>query len=206
MPRISRSNNGGFTLVEVVIVAPLVLLIVGALVAMVVALTGASLRTTARGQLQNDVLAALDQIEQDIKLSTVIVDTSANQLQLRNLATDRNPLDTDRRLILANCTPANNGVPASSALTYLTQYQVVDHSLQRRLDMDKGCQGSSMVWQRHGNAEKLISATTDVELKVTPDNSRKGALAIALKATRLVAGEEVSFTGHLYVTSLNIGP
>ena len=120
MPRISRSNNGGFTLVEVVIVAPLVLLIVGALVAMVVALTGASLRTTARGQLQNDVLAALDQIEQDIKLSTVIVDTSANQLQLRNLATDRNPLDTDRRLILANCTPANNGVPASSALTYLT--------------------------------------------------------------------------------------
>lgn len=197
-------TSAGFTLVEVVIVAPLVILIIGALIAMAVTLTGASMRTTARGQLQYDVLSALDQIEQDIKLSTHVVEASTDSLRLRNIATDRNPLQVDRQLVSLQCTPAVVGVTAYNALTYMTNYRIQDGTLQRQIDFDKGCQGHSSVWQRHGSVERLVRSTSRLRLETSADS--KGAVTVTLTGWRVVAGEEVSFTGYLYARSLNVKP
>lgn len=62
------SRTSGFTLVELLVIAPLVILLIGALVGVIVHLSGSALRSQARVQLQLDVLSALDQIEQDVKL------------------------------------------------------------------------------------------------------------------------------------------
>ena len=57
------------------------------------------MRASARTQLQNEVLAALDQIEQDVKLSTDFDGMASNKISMHNLATSANPLSASRKLI-----------------------------------------------------------------------------------------------------------
>lgn len=59
----------GFTLVEVLIIAPIVILAIGAFVAIMVSVVGEVLVTRNTTSQTNDIHGALDQIEQDVKLS-----------------------------------------------------------------------------------------------------------------------------------------
>ena len=94
----SGRRSAGFTLIEVLVVAPMVILMLGTIIAMLVNLSSSAMRASAQASLQNDVLAALDMIEQDVKLSTAIT-SGVNSLTTTNLATSSNPLSANRHLI-----------------------------------------------------------------------------------------------------------
>ena len=98
--RDSRSckSSAGFTLIELLTVMPLIILIISAMVVAIVNLTGTSMRTSARTQLQNEVLAALDQIEQDVKISTDFDGMASDKISMHNLATSANPLSANRKI------------------------------------------------------------------------------------------------------------
>jgi len=67
--RHQTSKSTGFTLVEVLIIAPIVILAIGAFVAIMVSVVGEVLVTRNATSQTNDIHSALDQIEQDVKLS-----------------------------------------------------------------------------------------------------------------------------------------
>ena len=80
----SGRRSAGFTLIEVLVVAPMVILMLGTIIAMLVNLSSSAMRASAQASLQNDVLAALDMIEQDVKLSTAIA-PGVNSLMLQGM-------------------------------------------------------------------------------------------------------------------------
>lgn len=203
----TSSRRSGFTLVEVLVVAPLVILILGALIAVIVVTTGSAMRATARSQLQNDVLAALDRIEQDVKLSITLKNSSAVQLNLDNLATSKNPLNPERKLIRrSDCKVAESGLALEDALRYWNVYFVAGNVLYHQTYLNNGCENSIYtVWQRHRQTEIMLKDLSHLELKIKPDPAApEQAMYITLAATRVVAGEDIRFTGQLYVRSVNL--
>lgn len=73
----------GFTLVEILIIAPFAMLLIGALIVMATQATNSSLRSYAKTRLQNDVLSALDRMSQDAQLSMHLNYTSDSDAQLK---------------------------------------------------------------------------------------------------------------------------
>ena len=197
----SRKRSAGFTLIELLTVMPLIILIISAMVVAIVNLTGTSMRASARTQLQNEVLAALDQIEQDVKISTDFDGMASDKISMHNLATSANPLSTNRKLIKkSDCSIAGTGISVAEALVYKMEYSVVGgNTLKRKAVMDSGCGSSSNVWQR-GIDDTLISASKEVKLSVTTNSN---TMEVKLTASKTVAGDDISYTGWLYVKSLN---
>lgn len=204
MYRHSIRRDSGFTFVEMVIIAPLVILIISTIIVMAVALTGSAMRSTARANTQNDVLATLDRIEQDVKLSVRVNSISNTRIELTGLATDRNPFSTNRRLIRqSDCAVAVAGTPVSGALKYKVTYEIVGDSLRRTVTLP-ACRGSANVWQKDGMVEQMF--TTSSTLRLMPQGATSlssGIVEIGLSSERQVAGEKVDYTGYLYVKSLN---
>lgn len=60
----------GFTLVEMMVIAPVVVLLIGSFIALIVNLTGEVMASRASNTLTYDIQNALNRIEQDTKLST----------------------------------------------------------------------------------------------------------------------------------------
>lgn len=206
---LNSHKNSGFTLVEIMVVAPLVILIIGGMITAMIALSTGAMRSSAHSQLQHEVLTALDQIEQDVKLSidfntdTIAnTDTTPNKLSLRSLATDKNPFNADRKLIKASdCTAASGGIFPTDALKYKMQYYVESNNvLRRKAVFDSGCDSSDVPWQRAID-EKLISTNNEIILKIT--GTEANAKTIQLTVTKTVAGRDISYTGYLYVKSVN---
>ena len=77
----------GFTLVEMLVISPLVIIILAGIVGIVISLTTESMRTTARSQLQNEVQAVLDRMEEDVRTSLVINPDSSFALSTNNSPT-----------------------------------------------------------------------------------------------------------------------
>lgn len=206
-------RNKGFTLVEVLVIAPIVILVLSAIVALVVSSTGSSLRSSARSQLQYDVLSALDRIEADMKLSKKVV-VYSNSLYFASLATDRNPLDGNRKLIHKDsCQPIDDRVSDDIVGHYSTVYWIANGSLERyakygtgaSLDFSNmnGCENNrSAIFQHPLTREALVGGNGTIA-SIAFSSSGDG-VEVKLTARRQVAGEEVSFTGHLYVESLNV--
>lgn len=207
-----HSRAQGFTLVEVLAVSPLIILVIIGVIASIVAMTRASAITTARTQLQADVLAALDMMEQDIKFSRAIDDTAADAVSIDNFATSKNPMSPDRELIrrkghpAGECGAATAGVKAGDALVYRTKYSIQGEALYRYIDLHQGCQGFGDAWQRplHGKNVKLLSLKAGSKLVVEKNMSHK-TIHVTLLAKRTVAGQEISYEGQIYVKSLNAG-
>lgn len=72
-----RTNTRGFTLVEVLIIAPIIILMIGAFIGLVVTLTGETLVLREKNVASYDVQAALDEIETSIIQSTEFLSTTA---------------------------------------------------------------------------------------------------------------------------------
>ena len=197
----SRKRSAGFTLIELLTVMPLIILIISAMVVAIVNLTGTSMRTSARTQLQNEVLAALDQIEQDVKISTDFDGMASDKISMHNLATSANPLSASRKLIKkSDCSIAGTGISVAEALMYKMEYSVVGgNTLKRKAVMDSGCGSSANVWQR-GIDDTLISNSKEVKMDIT---SNADTVEVKLTASKTVAGDDISYTGWLYVKSLN---
>ena len=125
----NSQKQSGFTLVEVMIVAPIAVLVVGVFIGFIVALTGDALQSTARSQLLEELGSAHEQIRRDARLATEFRATSfpatspqrpnnssgtatfttANTSQninnaytlliLRTNATDKDPFDPTRTIV-----------------------------------------------------------------------------------------------------------
>ncbi len=121
-----RSSEHGLTLIEMVVVAPLIILLIGTIIVMLSNLTGDSLYTQEKNTSAYNVQSALDDMEVSIRLSTafynaILVDAPFGRddelstfvseagsspdnagydvLLLKSVATDLSPYDSNRQLI-----------------------------------------------------------------------------------------------------------
>lgn len=154
-----HNNTHGFTLVEVLIVAPIVILVVGIFIAAMTYLTGDALQESARVKLLNDTHAALERIETDTKMSGAFLSvnnmtivspqgfndttqaftntglTTGAALVLNTYTTDRNPQTAGKGMVyLANtpnaCTSPN--LYQNQILTMNSVYFVKNNTLWKR--------------------------------------------------------------------------
>jgi Tfp pilus assembly protein PilV len=118
----SRSKLAkGFTLVEMLIIAPVVIIVISGFVALIITLVSDTLVTREHSNMSYETQDALDRIEQDTRLTTQFLATSgaqiapqgsnsdftgtaaftasSSQLILGSLTTDKNPADSTRRLV-----------------------------------------------------------------------------------------------------------
>lgn len=159
MPFTQPNKQSGFTLIEVLIITPMVLLIIASFVVVIVNLTGDALSNREQLVQARDTQAALDRIEQDIRLSTRFlaqnrvtlsspqgyddntsaftnVGSNGNALILQSFTTDANPIDSTRNLVfLTNSPNACGSVLESSNAPYYVNivYFVKNNSLYRRV-------------------------------------------------------------------------
>ena len=76
MPLVSRKKNpfsAAFTLVEMMVIAPMVILLIGSFIALIVNLTGEVMSSRGSNVLTYDIQNALNRIEEDVKLSTTFL-------------------------------------------------------------------------------------------------------------------------------------
>lgn len=124
----SRNAQQGFTIVEMLVVAPLIILMIAGLIAAIVALTGSALITTTKSELVYKTNAALEQFQRDARTASEFravsfappnVQSSSGTgyafytdypfpvggieygtyMIFRSYATDKNPLNPDRQLV-----------------------------------------------------------------------------------------------------------
>ena len=216
MRHISHSNNSprrtsdqGFTLVELIVIAPILILVIGSIMATVISLTRASMISQGRAQIQYDVQFALDAIERDLLNSTVIDTASSSKLLLTNIATDKGPSDNTRKPIeLSTCSAATGQLALEQVLTYTNDYVASSTGLVKK-NLLSGCTGSgSSIWQKHNSEVTLIKDAT-VQMDITYDlNSatppKARASRVSITATRKIAGRDISYTGTIYAKSVNI--
>lgn len=69
MQSMYRNKNQGFTIVEVLVIAPIIILALGAFIAVMVNMTAEVLKTQSENSMVQNTQDALNSIEQDIKLS-----------------------------------------------------------------------------------------------------------------------------------------
>jgi type II secretory pathway pseudopilin PulG len=153
------NKQHGFTLVEMMVVVPMMIIIIGTIIVSIVTLTGQSLAEGGRAQLINDVQDSLERIEADIETSGAylstnnftptapqgaddavrkFVSTSSNgydSIILNSYFTTANPSVTSRSLVyLPNlpfaCGDAN--IAQNQVMTMNIVYFVKDLTLWRR--------------------------------------------------------------------------
>lgn len=69
----NRLRSAGFTLIEMLVIAPVVILAIGAFLTVTISMTGEVISSRASNVLAYDVQEALNRIEQDVKLSTTFL-------------------------------------------------------------------------------------------------------------------------------------
>lgn len=115
-----KRPSKGFTLVEILIIAPVVIIVISGLIALMISIVGEVLTSRDQTNMTFETQDALDRIEQDTRLTTQFLTTSGtlfspqgsdsnftgtaafastNTLILGTLTTDKNPIDTTRQLI-----------------------------------------------------------------------------------------------------------
>lgn len=124
MSRINHpTTTAGFTLIEVIVIAPILILTLGGFIVALVAMVGDTLATRDSNTMLYEAQSTLDRIEQDIRLSTTFLSTTGtlpspqgstapgingtaafiaaanNNLLLSTLSTNVNPLDPDRKVV-----------------------------------------------------------------------------------------------------------
>lgn len=123
----SIRQSQGFTLVEMLVVAPIVILAIGSFIAAIVGLTGEVLSSRGSNALAYDVQNALNQIEDDVKLSVGFLavndkDVAATSSGVNNSTTPYTNLGTtpnSQSLILNGIVTINNPAAANVTALYL---------------------------------------------------------------------------------------
>ena len=144
---LDRRASLGFTLVEVVVIAPILILTLGAFILALVSMVGDALTSRDTNMLVNDTQSSLTRIEQDVRLATGFQSTSGtlpspqgrdlnyagtsafvaasnNHLIMSIPTTTLNPLDSKRAIVYyANqpnaCGPQQSyNTPLSATVVY----------------------------------------------------------------------------------------
>ncbi len=167
-----RSNKSGFTLVEIAVVAPIVILVIGTFIFAVIKMTGDVMATRAADILANDIQDSLNKIDYDMKIGGVYLNTSitpsppqgssndataflttitngtaTNNLPLiiNTYATTDNPLATTKNLVYKNPSSCTN---ATTPMMFNTVYFVDSNKILWRrtiapTDYNNGCDAST---------------------------------------------------------------
>lgn len=156
MMRSAKKN--GFTLVEVLVISPIIILTIGAFIIAIVTMTGGVLASRAQNSMTYDVQDALSRIEQDVNLSTTFLGTnnfnlSAGQgrssdttkfqvnnttlgdvLIINSLVTNESPLSQNAKIVYLANTPHSCGGSYfdNRPLEKNIVYFVEDNTLWRR--------------------------------------------------------------------------
>ena len=217
MQHTSPRRRQGFTLVEVAVIMPMAVLIIGAMIGTILYLTNVSLRTQGKSKQQVEVITSLDRMEQDVR-NAMSITMVGGQLKVVALATNKDPLNTDRQLInKADCSLATSGLTPADALQYTVTYQTqpsgAPTSLIRTISVDYSASSCSTaaranVWQRNGS-ETFITGAKSIFFNVFLSNdgtsfTGSNVAKIELKSERMLAGRSTSFTGYMYAKSVNI--
>lgn len=157
-------KKDGFTIVEMLVIAPIVILTIGAFITVIVNMTGEVLATRSANVLAYDIQDALARIEEDVKLSTTFLaqtnispltspqgigndstpfqnvdTTNGDALVLNTLATTGNPLlNTSSLIYLIN-------KPNACSSTLLTQNNPMATNIVYFVKTDNGV---SSLWRR----------------------------------------------------------
>ena len=154
--------NKAFSVVEILVVAPIVILVIGAFITAIVYMTGDAIASKAANNLAYNIQDALNKIEQDVALSggylsTNNISLSANQgydgstsdfynvnsnnsvgsmLILNSYATTDNPLSSDRNLVFLRSEPNacdSQQINENAPLTLNVVYFIDSGTLWRRV-------------------------------------------------------------------------
>ena len=215
MRHTSPRRRQGFTLVEVAVIMPMAVLLIGAMIGTILYLTNVSLRTQGKSKQQVEVITSLDRMEQDVR-NAMSITVVGWQLKIVALATNKDPLNTDRQLInKGDCSLATSGLTPADALQYTVTYQTQSSatSLIRTITVDystSSCSTAALanVWQRT-SSETFIAGAKSIFFDVVLSNdgtsfTGNNVAAIQLTSERMLAGQPVSFTGYMYAKSVNI--
>lgn len=148
-----HNQAAGFTLIEMLIIAPVVVLAIGGFIALMVTMVGSVLVTRDQTTMIYESQDALSRIEDDIRLSTKFLTTTGtlispqgngdsttaftnttNTLILTALATTKNPADSTRELVYYEGQPNDCGVQKvfNTVYTGTIIYYIKSGSLWRR--------------------------------------------------------------------------
>jgi len=146
------TKQQGFTLVEMLVVAPLVVLVIVTIIGFLISLIGDVAVANTRGQALYDAQSTLNQIERDTFLSTGFLSsyspvspmgkdgstgaftTAAGDIVINQIATDKNPSDSTRSLVYRAIPPAACGgaVQPNFPMYIKVIYYVNNQTLYRR--------------------------------------------------------------------------
>lgn len=168
------ATNHGFTIIELIVIAPVVLLTIGAFITIIVSMTGDVLSSRQSSTIVYNIQDSLNRIEQDIKLSSSFLavnnitpltspqglndDTTSyknvgtsngNVLILNTLATSGNPLQSTSSLIYASNAPNACGstqITQNKPQTVNTIYFVKSGTLWRRTIMQSNYLDNPTSW------------------------------------------------------------
>ncbi len=185
----SKKAKKGFTIVELLIIAPIVILVIGAFISVIVNMTGEVLMARGANSMAYNIQDSLNRIEADVKLSTTFLSTNnvalnmpqgyndvtdafhnvsttnSDELILNTLATTGNPLATTSGIVyLANQPNACNSTQVSqnTPLTLNVIYFIKNNTLWRRVVMPSNYKtaGCSVPWQQPSCNPAIISSPT----------------------------------------------
>lgn len=168
----------GFTLIEVLIIAPIIILFIGAFISLVVNLTGDSLRLQETNTAAYNVQDALDNIEANATQSlgfltttnavqspqgednatAAFLSTDANTLITNSAATTKGPYDSTRSIIYTGTGSCNANNPVYA---YKTVFFVSGGALYKRTILP-ALAACASPWQRGSCQDSLVSGSPTV--------------------------------------------
>ncbi len=186
---IHKKTQKGFTIVELLIIAPIVILVIGAFISVIVNMTGEVLMARGANAMAYNIQDALNRIEADVKLSTTFLSTNnvtltspqgfnddttafhnvsttnSDQLILNTLATTGNPLSVTSGVVYLQNSPnacSSTQVSQNNPLTLNVIYFVKNNTLWRRVVMPSNYKtaGCSVPWQQPGCNPAIITTPT----------------------------------------------
>jgi len=188
---IKKQQNYGFTIIEILVVAPIVILVIGAFIGAIVNITGDVLATRGASSLSYSIQDALNQIEQDIKLSDGFlainnfslvtpqgydngtsnfhnVDaTNGTMLILNYPATTDNPLNAVQNIYaVGQPNPCGSSkVSRNTKVEFNVIYFVKNNTLWRRVvaPYNYAAVGCSVPWQQPSCAPGVVNAFCKTE-------------------------------------------
>lgn len=152
----NSNSSSGFTLIEILVIAPIVLLAIGGFIALMVAMVGDVLVTRDNNTMLYEAQDTLKRIESDVRLSTAFLTTTgtmiapqgsnsnftgtdaftndSDTLILNSLVTNVSPLDSSREIIYYKNQP--NPCDATKIFNNILYSKIIyfikDNSLWRR--------------------------------------------------------------------------
>ncbi len=181
-------DTHGFTLVEVLVISPIVILFIGAFIALIVTLTGESIQIREKNASAYDMQSTFDEIESNVLRTTGFVadtgliatpqgrnnataaftNTADDTLILKSAATTGSPLDANRSLIYTGTGACDSRNPTYEYLSVYflaldpdTTTNTTDQALYRRTILPQVAACAS-AWQRGSCAESVVSSNTSV--------------------------------------------